>query len=70
MFERMVERASRLAERRARERGVSLADRVRDVLPRGVRVEAQPEGLRFSGRGLRRRFLLEPALRWLTEAIR
>jgi hypothetical protein len=70
MFERMVERASRLAEQRARERSAILAVRVQDALPHGVKAEARPEGLLLSGRGLRRRFLLEPALRWLTGTMR
>jgi hypothetical protein len=70
MFEGMMVRASRLAEQRARRRSTRLAERARDALPAGVKAEAQPEGVVLSGRGLRRRFLIDPALRWLTEVIR
>ncbi|WP_431871927.1 hypothetical protein [Allosphingosinicella sp.] len=34
-------------------------------MPRGIQVEAVEDGIRLVGRDLLRRFLLDPALRWL-----
>ena len=70
LFERSLERAERIAERRARQRRAALAERLRAELPAGVRAEDAPEGALLSGRGLRRRFALDPALRWLAGRIR
>lgn len=70
MFEAMTRRVGLVAERRARTRAVQLAERVEANVPPGVIIEAVPEGVRLSGRGLRRRFALEPALRWLTAGLR
>ncbi len=64
-FEALVARADRAARRRARLRSAALAERIADELPGGVTAEADADGVRLSGRGLRRRFALEPALRWL-----
>lgn len=55
----------RLAERRARERSEALARRLSEALPRGIEAQAVPEGVRISGRGLKRRMALEKGLRWL-----
>jgi len=65
MFERLSARIERAAAQRARARGAGLAARIADELPSGVTAEADESGVRLSGRGLRRRFALEPALRWL-----
>jgi hypothetical protein len=70
MFERMTSRVQLLAERRARARIAGLAARIRDEVPKDVEVEETKEGVRLKGRNLRRRFALEPALRWLTERVR
>ena len=64
MFERLLARGAALAERRARLRAREIAAA---QLPAGVAAEVVDEGVVISGRGLRRRFALEPALRWLTE---
>lgn len=65
MFERLAERVARMAARRAEERIADMAGRVAAELPPDIAAEAQAGGVRLSGRGLRRRFALEPALRWL-----
>ena len=70
MFERAVGRISRAAERRRRDRINGLADRMRAAVPGGIEVEPTENGVRLSGRGLRRRFAFEPALRWLTAVLR
>lgn len=57
MFERLIARAGRAAERRAALRRERIAARLREDLPPGVRVEADEEGVAVSGRRL-------DALRW------
>lgn len=64
MFEPLTARAARAAERRARERAAALAEEIRAVLPGDIRVEAEAQGVRLSGRALRRRLALDSALRW------
>jgi hypothetical protein len=66
MFERLVERVDALAERRARARAAALAERLQAELPRGIAAAADAEGVRLSGRGIVRRFALDPALRWMS----
>lgn len=70
MFERLVERASRNAERRVRSRIDDLVERMRAELPRGIAAEPTAEGVRLRGRRLTLRFVSEPALRWLTARLR
>jgi len=65
MFERMVERAARQAERRAESRVRELTQRLRAQLPAGIRAEAAKGRVRLTGKSLRRRFALEPGLRWI-----
>lgn len=65
MFERMTERAARLARTRAEARARELAQKMEAELPGGIRVEATERGLRLSGRGLAARFALDGRLRWL-----
>jgi len=65
MFGKLMERASRAAEQRAAARIGQVAERLRDELPGGIGVEAGEGGVRLVGRGLRRRFATEPALRWM-----
>lgn len=66
MFEKLTMRAAALAREAARRRRDELAETLREEAPAGVRIEAAEEGVALSGRGLGRRFALEPALRWLT----
>lgn len=70
MFERMMIRAASRAEARARAATAALAERMLAELPRGVTAEAGEDGVQLSGRHLRRRFALDPALRWLTARLR
>jgi hypothetical protein len=65
MFERMIDRVQRRTEAAAKARVLKLTERMRAGLPRGIEAEAAPEGVRLSGRDLRRRFVLDAALRWL-----
>lgn len=65
MFERLVDRVAERAETHAGERTAALADRLADELPPGIGVEKTDGGVRLVGRRLRRRFVLEPALRWM-----
>lgn len=65
MFERLSEHARRSGERRARETAARIADAMAAELPPGIATEARDDGVELAGSGLRRRFALEPALRWL-----
>ncbi|MEA3061856.1 MAG: hypothetical protein QOJ94_1637 [Sphingomonadales bacterium] len=70
MLEALETRAAALAERRARRVRAALADALREDLPSGVRVEERPDGVALVGRGLLRRWLVDPALRWMVERTR
>ena len=70
MLEGLEDRAQRAARRRIEARGAQLAERLRAALPGGIVVEAAAGEVRLRGRNLARRFALEPALRWLTAALR
>jgi len=70
MFERAMEAARRRGEARARDVARRLAEAAAAEAPAGVRVEASDEGVRLSGRGLARRMVTEPALRWLIGRVR
>lgn len=65
MFERAMELARRRGEARARAVALRLAEAAAQDAPAGVRVEAAGAEVRLSGRGLARRMVTEPALRWL-----
>ncbi len=64
MFERLMIEAAALATKAAQRRRGELAAALADEAPAGVRVDETEEGVALSGRGLGRRFALEPALRW------
>lgn len=70
MFERLMARAQRCVERRAEYRVERLAEGLRSERVRGVKVRVEGRAVILSGRGLRRRFALDPALRWLTARLR
>jgi hypothetical protein len=70
MFERIMKRAMRVAEARARAKTAELAERMRKELPQGIDVTVEDRGIRLLGRHLARRFALDPALRWLTARLR
>jgi hypothetical protein len=65
MFEGLGRRAAQSAEKLAAEKADRLAGRMQSGLPAGIRAERVAEGVRLSGRGLRRRLALEPGLQWL-----
>jgi hypothetical protein len=66
MFERLMLRGAALAESAARRRRGELAEDLRGDSPAGIRVSEEDGAVALSGYGLRRRFAIEPALRWLT----
>ena len=65
MLERVIARVERAAAARARSAIRRLAERIRDESPSGIQATEEAGGIRLSGRALRRRFALDPALRWL-----
>lgn len=65
MLERLMLHGAALAQRAARARLHSLAEALRGEAPEGVRVSEEEESVALSGRGLKRRFALDPELRWL-----
>jgi hypothetical protein len=70
MLEGLEAYAEALATRRASHARSDLAAAMKERAPRGVRVEERPEGVALAGLGLTRRYLIDPALRWLTERTR
>jgi hypothetical protein len=70
MFERLKARALLLAQARAARRRDALAARLADELPAGIAADRTAEGVELSGRGLKRRLALEPALRALIGRLR
>jgi hypothetical protein len=70
MLEGLEARSEALAERRVREARSALAAALKEKAPSGVRIEVRPEGVALAGRGLVRRRLIDPALRWLVERTR
>jgi hypothetical protein len=70
MLAELEARAEAYAARRVLEARSALAAALREEAPRGVRVEERPGGLALVGRGLVRRSLIDPALRWLVERMR
>lgn len=65
MLERLMLHGAALALRKAGERRSSLAAELGAEAPEGVRVSEEEQGVALSGRGLGRRFALDPELRWL-----
>jgi hypothetical protein len=65
MLERLMLHGAALARRAAEGRRAALAEALGEDAPEGVRVSEDSEGVALEGRGLRRRFALEPELRWL-----
>lgn len=65
MFERLMIHGAALALKAALARRDALAEALREAAPEGVKVSEAEDGVALSGRGLERRFALEPELRWL-----
>lgn len=70
MFDHLQERVRRLADARARRCSGQLAERLAAELPGGVSAQESAEGVLLSGRGLKRRFALDSALRALLGSVR
>ena len=64
-FETLMDRMTAKAERRTTQRTHEMAAKMEAELPLGISAQPTDEGVRLIGRGLRRRFVLEPALRWM-----
>lgn len=64
MLERLEKRAAQWGERMAAARRRDLAAKIENGVP-GVRAAVEGERVVLGGRGLRRRRLSDPALRWL-----
>jgi len=65
MFERLMLHGAARAESAARRRRQELARALAEEAPAGIRVSEEDGAVAIEGRGLGRRFALEPALRWL-----
>lgn len=71
MFEAMTDRASRKAGAKAEARRAEIAGRLTVELPRGIRAEADGNGVTLHGPALARRYALDARLRWLiAESVR
>jgi hypothetical protein len=70
MLEQVEARLRRIAVRRREAFVRDLAVRMEAAAPPRVEVSAGGDGIRLSGRGLSRRFALEPGLRWLLAVLR
>lgn len=65
MFERLMIHGAALARRAAEGRRSGLAAQLRETAPDGVEVSEEEGAVVLEGRGLERRYALEPELRWL-----
>jgi hypothetical protein len=65
MFERLMLHGAALARRAAEARRSTLAAELREEAPEGVGVSEEEGAVALEGKGLGRRFELEPELRWL-----
>jgi hypothetical protein len=70
MLEGIEARAEALAARRVERSRSALAAALKEDAPLGVRIEERPDGVALVGRGLTRRRLIDPALRWVLERMR
>ncbi len=65
MFKALMARSAARAEASAAVQTRRLAERLEQDLPADVRAEADVPGVRLTGRALKRRMALDPALRWI-----
>lgn len=70
MFETLTRKVEALAARRAAARRLEVAEQLRAALPRSVSADVETNGISLAGRGLKRRFVLDPALRWIAAGLR
>lgn len=69
MFEALIARIERRSARRAAEVARDVAESLTASAPASVSVVADENDVRLVGRGLVRRFALDPALRWLVAGV-
>lgn len=65
MFERLMLHGAALAQKAARARRAALVAALDEAVPDDIRVSEGEDGVAISGRGLERRFAVDPELRWL-----
>ena len=65
MFETLLNRVARTAERRARTRTTELTGQLERELPSGIDATSTCGGARLAGRGLKRCFWINPVMRWM-----
>ncbi len=70
MLEAVQARLLRIARQRTQARARAVLERLRGALPADVSIQGTPDGAIVAGRGLKRRFALDPALRWLLAGLR
>ena len=70
MFETLMARVAARANDRAAEQARRIAARLAEALPRDVHARTDAEGVRLTGRGLKRRLALDPALKWTMAELR
>lgn len=70
MWEGLIGRAERAGRERVRALIGDVAGRLRAELPNGIEVAESEAGIVLTGRGIRARFALDPALRWLLVRVR
>ena len=70
MFEALGARAAMAAQRRAEARAGEIAEALAGEVPAGVAVRRGADGVEIEGRGIARRFALEPRLRGLLGRLR
>jgi hypothetical protein len=62
--EKLAVRAAQIASRRAALRRERLAARLKELEPLGVRMTEEGDGIVLAGRGLARRYALDPRSTW------
>lgn len=67
MFEKLSARALRRAQDKADAQATRIAARLADTVPARIEVETFEDGVRISGRGLRRRSVVDATLRGLLQ---
>ncbi len=70
MLKAVEARLLQIAQRRTQARARAVLERLRGALPADVSTQESPDGAIVAGRGLKRRFALDPALRWLSAGLR
>jgi hypothetical protein len=69
MFEELVAKGAAFGEARCRRLRARVAAALREAAPRGVAVVEVETGVILSGRGLRLRSIVDPAVRWIAARV-